>query len=161
MAEGEFALIHNHLEAALRQLPALTRWGSAASDLDLLVLYAEYAVEQSLPDQAERARRALVAAVAVGHHLYEGIAQRALGQAHLRAGDWDEAETCLAQALELFQAVPAPWQAARTLVATASVAQARAQPDRARSLLQLALSEFLALGAAPDVERARAALAQL
>ena|SRR5258708_461425 len=158
MAEGEFALIAEHLEAALRQPLTLTRWGSAATDLDVLVLFAEYAAERSLPGQAAYAQRALQAAEAVGHQLYQGSARWALGQAHLRAGALDEAETSFAQALELFQAVPAPWQAARTWLALASVDQARAQPELARPMLELALSEFQALGAAPDAERAVAAL---
>src|SRR5271166_4907470 len=124
MAEGEFALIPDHLEAALKQPRALARWGAAASDLDLLVLYAEYAAERSVPDQAAYAQQALEAAVAVGHRLYEGISQRAIGQAQLRAGALDAAETCFVRALELFRAVPARWQAARTRVALAAVDQA-------------------------------------
>jgi ATP/maltotriose-dependent transcriptional regulator MalT len=150
MAEGEFALIPQHLEAALRQSPVLVRWGSAASDLDLYILYAEFAAQQNGPELMAHALRALEAAVSLGHPLYEAIARRALGAAHRRAGAWAEADSYLSQALAQFQAMPARWQAARTLVERAKLEQDRGNTAQARAAAEMALSEFRALGAARD-----------
>jgi tetratricopeptide (TPR) repeat protein len=150
MAEGEFALLPNHLEAALRRAPVLMRFGSAASDLDLYILYAELAARSDGPDLMAHALRALEGAVSLGHPLYQAMAQRALGVAHRRARAWAQAGACFGQALAQFQAVPARWQAARTLVERAKLEQDQGNVAQARSAAELALSEFVALGAAPD-----------
>jgi tetratricopeptide (TPR) repeat protein len=161
MAEGEFALIPQHLEAALRRSPVLARYGSAASDLDLYILYAEFSALHNEPDLKAHALRALEAAVSLGHPLYEAIARRALGTAHRRAGAWEEADSYLSQALAQFQAVPARWQAARTLVERAKLEQDRGNTAQARTAADLALSEFRALGAARDAANIAEALRHL
>ena len=158
MAEGEVALIPHHLEAALHRPPVHVRFGSAASDLDLYVLYAEYSALARAPDLKTHARRALEAAVRLGHPLYQGIAQRALGVGHRLDGEWAEAEKCFGQALSLFQAVPAPWQSARTLWAFAELEHDRGNMTGTRDYFARALSDFEALGATPDAERAAQAL---
>jgi tetratricopeptide (TPR) repeat protein len=161
MAEGEFALIPQHLEAALRQSPVLVRWGSAASDLDLYILYAEYAAQHNEPDLMAHALRALEAAVSLGHPLYEAIARRALGAAHRRAGAWEEADSSLSQASAQFQAMPARWQAARTLVERAKLERDRGNTAQARAAADTALTEFTALGAARDAANIAEWLRQL
>jgi len=153
MAEGEFALLPNHLEAALQRSPRLARYGSAASDLDLYVLYAELGAQQGGPDSQAHAVRALEAADRLGHPLYQAIALRALGVAHRRDGAWAEADVCLSKALAQFQAVPAKWQAARTLVECTKLEQDQGHIAQAHMTAQLALREFVALAAAPDAAR--------
>ena len=78
MAEGEFALLPDHLQAALQHAPRLARYGSAASDLDLYILYAELGAQQGGADSRAHAVRALGAAHSLGHPLYEEI-----GRAHV------------------------------------------------------------------------------
>jgi ATP/maltotriose-dependent transcriptional regulator MalT len=153
MAEGEFALLPDHLDAALRRAPVHMRFGAGASDLDLYILYVELALRRDGPDLLAHARRALEGAVSLGHPLYQAIARRALGAAHRRAGAWAQAGDCLSQALAQFQAVPARWQAARTLVERAKLEQDQGNMAQERTATELALSEFVALGAAPDADQ--------
>lgn len=92
------------------------------------------------------------------HRPYLAVAQRAWGVAHRLAGEYAEAEMRLNKALELFEGLQARWQVGRTLAELAALAQARSDPDRAQAHLTLALSNFEAMGATPDVERIRRAL---
>ena len=114
-----------------------------AGDEPVLRKYAPLLEELALRDQ---------------HRPYLAVAQRAWGVAHRLAGEYAEAEMRLNKALELFEGFQARWQIGRTLAELAALAQARTDPDRAEAHLTLALSNFEAMGATPDVERIRRAL---
>jgi hypothetical protein len=96
-----------------------------------------------------------------GHRLYLGIAARAKGVASRLAGDLGGAAAHLDHAVEIFTALGTRWQLGRTLVERAEVAQAARAPVAARVLLGQAQAAFDALGALPDLERARSARAAL
>jgi tetratricopeptide (TPR) repeat protein len=93
-----------------------------------------------------------------GHPLYLAIAHRGWGVAHRLAGERDQAEARLQQALELFEALAAGWQVGRTLFELAELERARSDRRAARQRLTRALEAFGSLGAAPDVERTKKAL---
>ena len=92
------------------------------------------------------------------HRPYQAVAHRAWGVAHRLAGEYDQAEKRLNQALELFEDLQTEWQMGRTLVELAELEVARTDQPAACDYLARALSLFEELEAAPDVERTRQAL---
>jgi hypothetical protein len=158
MAEGEFALVWEHSETALAR-PSMG-W-ITVGDHDLYSLLADSAVGRR--DAAALNRYVPLAeetAVRCDHRLYLAIAHRAGGVAHRLAGEYPEAETQLAAALELFDGMGARFQTGRTLVELGELAASQAGADRARACYTRALAEFEALGARPDVVRTREKLAE-
>jgi tetratricopeptide (TPR) repeat protein len=157
MAEGEFALMQQHLAMALSTSASM---GSApGSDHDVYALLVDAAAQQR--DQAllqKYAPAAEESARQVEHKLNTGIAHRAWGVAHTLAGEFAQAETRLRQALESFSSYPAPWQMGRTLFDLGELAKAEGKIEQAREYYSRALSAFEGLRAAPYVERTRAAL---
>jgi len=95
------------------------------------------------------------------HRLCLAIAHRGWGVAHLLAGENAEAEERLSKARELFQALEARWQVGRTLYEMAELDLARSDSAAAFGHFGLALAAFEALGAAPDAERMKRALADI
>jgi len=95
------------------------------------------------------------------HRLYLAIAHRGWGVAHRLAGEHDQAQARLQQAMELFQALGAGWQVGRTLFELAELERARSDSRAARQHLTQALEVFETLGAAPEVERTEQALAAI
>jgi hypothetical protein len=95
------------------------------------------------------------------HGLYQAIAHRAWGVAHRLAGEYAEAKVRLHQALELFHDLDTHWQIGRTLSELGELAVARAEATAARDYFSHALAAFEAMKAAPDADRARAALEAL
>ena len=89
------------------------------------------------------------------------ITYRAWGVLHRLEGNYDEAETRLNQALDLFQGLETRWQIGRTYYELAELALARADTVRARDGFSRALAAFEGMRAVPDAERTRAALASL
>ncbi len=93
-----------------------------------------------------------------GHTLYQAIAQRAWGVERRLAGEFDQAETRLKRALELFEELDTHWQIGRTLKELGELSTARADTFTARDYFTRALAEFEKLKALPDADRTRAAL---
>jgi len=160
MAEGEFALVRQHLEAA-RLKPHSIRtlsWG----DHDFYALLADAAAQQR--DRAALhayAPPALALAEQLGHRFYQALALRAWGVLHRFEGDYDAAFTRLNAALDIFRALGAPWQIGRTLAELGELARVRGSESTARQHLTEALAAFASLGALPDVARTRVALRAL
>lgn len=98
------------------------------------------------------------AAARYDHKLYQGVAHRARGVAHMLAGEFDAAGARLNQALAMFSALDARWQIGRTHAELGELARLRSDVDGAREHFSRALAEFEELEAAPDAARARAAL---
>jgi hypothetical protein len=160
MAEGEFVLLRQHLQAAVSAAVSLR--GLPCSDHDLYAMLADAAAQQrDLAALRAYAPRAATLAESDGHVLYQAIAQRALATLCRLEGNAAAAETRLQQALDLFRTLGTPWQVARTQVELGELARARSDRDRARGLLAAALAGFDALGAVPDAARVAAALRTL
>ena len=150
MAEGEFALVKDHLEAA-GEMPVSSR-GFLMNETERYFLLADLAVlerdaialRQYAPLAEEMARRD-------GHILYQASAHRAYAQAKAR----------LNQALELFQELDTGWQIGRTLYELAELAITRADHTEARDYFTRALVAFEEIGANPDALRTRDSLRSL
>ncbi len=127
MGEGEFALVREHLEMALRQSQS---W---LGDHDIYTTLVDAAAQQR--DEAairQYAPQAEALADALGHALYQATVHRAWGVAHRLAGEYAEAEARLNQALEIFGGLDTRWQIGRTLFELGELATARQQPNEAR-----------------------------
>jgi hypothetical protein len=160
LAEGEFALVRYHSEEGLPKVGWPTEWGSMGSDLDVYAMLVEAAAGQR--DEAaigRNAPRLAEMAAAVGHTLYQAIAQRALGIAHRLGGDPAAAEGHLQQALALFEQLDTCWQIGRTLFELGELARSRPEGNAAaRDYFSRALAIFEQIQAAPDAAQVRANL---
>ena len=157
MAEGEFALVKEHLEAASSK-PVSGR-GLLVNETELYFMLADMAVQQR--DEAALRQYAPLAEETANrddHVLYQASAHRAWGVIHWLQGEYAAAETRLHQALELFQGLETRWQIGRTLFELAKVAQRRSDPAGARDYFSRALAAFEEIGAVPDAARTKAAL---
>ena len=158
-AEGEFALVREKLENALLLSGQPVKRGTMAHDHDVYMMltdtaaqqYDAAAIELYVPRLEELAQRD-------NHKMYLAIAQRARGIAQRLAQNYGAAENSLLRALETFDAMGAHWQSGRTLSELGELERARSNTERAREYFARAADEFETLGAAPDAERARAAL---
>jgi tetratricopeptide (TPR) repeat protein len=156
-AEGEFALVRQPLEKALNLLSRPMKNGATAHDHDMYALLADIAAQQhDLAALRQYAPFAEETATRYSHTLYQGIAQRAWGVAHLLAGEYVEADARLRHALELFQGLDTRWQVGRTLFVLGEVAVARANIVEARDYFSRALVKFEEMKAKPDIARTRA-----
>lgn len=157
LAEGEFALVWDYLEA-VKSKPVSAR-GLLFHDNEVYALSVDMAVLQrdrvSLRQYAPLAEET---AVRDGHILYQASAHRAWGVLHRLDGKYAEAEARLNQALELFQGLDARWQVGRTLYELAELAHSQSDPTTARDQYSLALTAFEKMSAIPDVARTQAAL---
>jgi tetratricopeptide (TPR) repeat protein len=159
MAEGEFALIREYGEAGL--IRPSKGWATFG-DHDLYSLLAdaaaaqcdEAALRQYAPLAEETARR-------YDHTLYRAIADRARGVSHRLAGEYNEAESQLNQALDIFNGLNTYYQIGRTLSDLGELAAARTESGKARAYFTRALEAFGSLEAVPDTMRAKAALERL
>lgn len=153
MAEGEFALVRQILEAAL-DLPA--EW---IGDHDMYVMLADVAASQhDLTGIQKYAPQAEMLAERYQHELYQAITQRAWGVAHRLTGDYALSEEKLTKALELFRNMNIRWQAGRTLFELGELACARSDPVEALQWFTEALPAFEEMHALIDVKRTRTAL---
>jgi len=160
LAEGEFALVRQHLEAALDRPTALA--SATCGDHDLYAMLADVAVLQRDVDALSRyAPLAEASADRYQHRLYQGIAHRAWGVLRRLRGEHAEAETRLRAALEQFERLGARWQIGRTLFELGEQAVARADVPGARDTYSHALRVFQEVKAAPDAARVRTALESL
>jgi len=160
MAEGEFALVVQHMEVALKL--DFATGGMHSGDADVYALLVDAAAQQRL--QAELQTYAPLAeetSTRIEHKLYMAIAHRAWGVAHTLAGEFPQAEARFQQAWDLFASYPAAWQLARTLFEMGELGSARGDTKRARDYFSQALRAFEELGAAPYASRTRAALEAL
>jgi len=98
------------------------------------------------------AREALAVTEEVRFRYGSGMAQRALGRAARAAGDREEAERWLQEALESFRAIGAPFEVARTRLDLALLAGAGS--EAAAGQLGEARRTFAELGVPVYVERA-------
>ena len=160
MAEGEFALMQQHLEAVLKLSSAVG--ADPAGDHDVYAMLVDGAAQQRDPVGLQKyAALAEETAARIDHKLHLAIAQRAWGVAHTLAGEYPQAEVCLKQALDIFTAYPAAWQIGRTLFEIGELARLQMQTEQARDYYSRALSAFEELHAAPYAARTRAALEHL
>jgi tetratricopeptide (TPR) repeat protein len=157
MAEGEFALVGQHLNQAFhKDSRGLT------GDHDLYAMLADVAAQQrDTAGLMEYTPLLEETAASIDHSLYLAISQRAWGVLHLLEGEYAEAEARLNQALELFQKLETRWQIGRTLYELADLAQARGELALARDYYSRALTMFEDMAALPDVARTQAALVKL
>ena len=133
-----------------------------AHEHSVYMLLADTAAQRRDADAVERyAPRLQALAERDDHRLFLAIAHRAWGVALRLRGRHDAAEARLQQARLMFGQLSTNWQLARTLVELAELALARGETAIARGHLTQALAGFEAMGARPDVERTRAALAAL
>ena len=162
MAEGEFALVRQHLEQALPKDAVPPGNAAPGADHDLYALLVDTCALQR--DEAALRHYAPLAeetAARCGHQLYLGIAHRAWGVAHCLAGEYAESEARLQKALEIFEMLGARWQIGRTQFELGKLAHAWNDVAEARDAYSRALVAFEAIGAKPDAARARAALDSL
>lgn len=160
MAEGEFALMQEHMEAALKIV--LLMGTTPSGHHDVYVMLVDAAALQR--DQAALRKYAPLAeesATGIGHKLHLAIAHRAWGVSHTLAGEYPQAEARLQKALELFSSYPAPWQIGRTLFEMGELAAVQTITAVAQDYFSRALSAFEELRAAPYATRTQAALEKL
>jgi tetratricopeptide (TPR) repeat protein len=150
------------LEKALTLPGQPVKRGTMAHEHIVYMMLAESAV-QARDENALRqyAPRLEELALRDGHRPYLATAQRALGVAHRLVGEYKQARVRLDQALKLFGELGTRWQIGRTLFELGELDLAQSSPAKARGTFSRALAEFEAMQAAPDVERTRAALAEL
>jgi len=162
MAEGEFALVREHLEAALGK-PGLPPGNFApAGDHDLYAMLADVCARQrDLDGLLKYAPAAEELATRYGHRLYQAVAHRAWGVAHRLSGDYTQAGARLQQALALFTELGTRWQIGQTRLELGELAVTVNDVSEARDHFAQALEAFEALDARPDAARARAALEAL
>ena len=160
MAEGEFALVKDHLAVAGRK-PISSR-GFLMNETERYFLLADLAVlERDEVGLQEYAPLAEEMALRDGHILYQASAHRAWGVHHRLTGDYEEAEVRFNQALQLFQGLKTRWQIGRTLYELGELALIKQDTTRAREYFSLALMTFEDMRAVPDAARTHAALAAL
>lgn len=158
MAEGEFALAQQHLEAALEKISRANPDGGQ----DMYAMLADAAGQQRLQaDLLKYAPLAEETATRIGHKLRMATAHRAWGVAHTLAAEYSQADTRFQQALEIFAAYPAPWQIGRTLFEMGELARLQGKMEQARDCFSRALRMFDELRAAPYAAQTRAALENL
>ena len=160
MAEGEFALMQQHLEAALKLSSSV---GAApGGDHDVYAMLVDGAAQQRDPIGLQKyAALAEETATSIDHKLHMAIAYRAWGVAHTLAAEYSQAEARFKKALEIFTSYPAPWQVGRTLFEMGELARAQTEKEQARDYFSRALNAFEELHAAPYAARSRAALETL
>jgi tetratricopeptide (TPR) repeat protein len=160
MAEGEFALMQQHLEAALKL--SSSAGAAPAGDHDVYAMLVDGAAQQRDPVGLQKyAALAEETARRIYHKLHLAIAQRAWGVKHTLAGEYPQAEARFKEALDIFNAYPAPWQIGRSLFELGELARLQMETEQARDYYSRALSAFEELQAAPYAARVRAALEHL
>jgi DNA-binding NarL/FixJ family response regulator len=154
LAEGQTEAARAGLERALE---VATPPGDRADLLDALVEVRLAIGDRTGAGAAAAELRAL--ADLIGTSFLSAQADRAAGRVALANADPAEAVRLLRRAWSSWQAVGAPYEAARTRVDAALAARALGDQDAAGMELDAARQVFTELGAAPDVARVDAALA--
>lgn len=162
MAEGEFTLVKQYLQAALTRPSLELSYSTPTSNFDLYVMLVDVAVrERDLPALQKYVPLAAELALDYQHTLYQAIIHRAQGVALGLSSEYAEAATQLQQALEGFQKLGTRWQIGRTLYELAELALARPDTVQARTYFSRALAAFEEMEAVPDAARTRSVLASL
>jgi tetratricopeptide (TPR) repeat protein len=150
------------LEEALTKFETAYSVITPTTDNDLYAMLADVAVQQSdLPSLLKYAPMAEELSTRHGHVLYQAVAHRAWGTIHRLAAEYDQAESRLNRALELFQRLGTRWQLGRTLYEFGQLAMARKDIPMARHYFKNALVEFEKMKAEPNADQVRAILSQL
>lgn len=161
-ARGEFALVKEELESALELSGQPVKRGTMAHKHIVYMMLVDSAAR--LGDAASLSRYLpLLEELAMrdNHRPYLAVVHRSWGVLCRLNEDFAEGEVRLGQALALFEELETRWQVGRTLVEFAELAIAQSDTDSARDYYSRALTEFEAIGAVPDIERAHAALEAL
>lgn len=142
-----------HLEDAFAKSNAPLKWGSMPTEPELYVLLTDSATEQR-DESALREFAPILQELATrnGHKLYEAIAHRAWGVAHMLAGEYTQAQDRLEQSLTLLRAIDTRWQIGRTLYEFGELASRQDDRPSAHAYFSQALSYFEELRAAPYVD---------
>lgn len=139
------------------------KWGSGPSDLDMLALEVEVAeLRGETSDLEALAAQLQAAAGQVGHGLYQGLAERALGLAKGSRGDGAAGQE-FAQAAQRLSAFGADWLLGRTLAAWARTARQAGDRSEAKAKFTDAIQAFERVGAGPaaaEIRRERDAFDQ-
>src|SRR5437870_407919 len=155
-AEGEFALVKEHIEWAFGKWVGPVKWGSMPTDMDLYTQLVDMAAQER--DGTVLRKYALQAeelAARYNHKLYQAIACRAWGVAHTLAGEYPEAKKRLNMAMKTFRSLKTRWQIGRTLYELGELSLAQGDTAKACDHFTRALSAFEEMKAGPDVERVR------
>jgi len=170
---GHLAVIQSRFEEAAAHIEVGMGMLDAAGEeaIQARWLLALIQAEQGdLQTGLESAEQALQMARAAGLTEAEADCRRVLGILHSRAGDYLEAETLLRESIDLWLQLNAPYGWGLALLELGRLYQHRARAGdparvewRAKALTALneAAEQFERLGAAYDLERARAAMSQL
>jgi tetratricopeptide (TPR) repeat protein len=159
LAEGEFALVQEELEAALSLSGQPVKRGTMAHEHIVYMMLTDTAAQLSDASETERYLSKLEPlAQRDDHRPYQAVAQRARGIVYRLKGELDEAESHLKQALELFGDFNAAWQIGRTHCELAELEMAREDQKKASDHYERALVEFDRIQALPDIKRTRSAL---
>ena len=161
-AEGEFALVKEKLEPALGLSGQPVKRGTMAHEHIVYMMLVDSAaivrdestILKYAPLLEDLARRD-------DHHPYLAIAQRAWGVAHRIAGEYEDAEARLKEAIKLFSELDTHWQIGRTLYELGELELARSNIDLAREYFTEALEKFESLKATPDIARVNSVIKQL
>ena len=156
MAQGEFALVNEHLAAALHKPPF--GW-NPVGDHEIYVLLADVAAHQRDETMlAAYAARAEEISSGLGHTLYQAMALRALAILDELHGEMGRAQARLKESLRLFQRMDTRWQMGRTLVNLGELSAAAGKVAEARNYFSQAAAAFEEMGAHSAAERARSSL---
>ena len=159
LAEGEFALVQEELEAALSLSGQPVKRGTMAHEHIVYMMLTDTAAQMGDAGETERYLSKLEPlAQRDDHRPYQAVAQRARGIVHRLKGEHDEAESHLIQALDLFGDFNAAWQIGRTHCELAELEIARADQKKAYDHYERALVAFERIQALPDLKRTRSAL---
>jgi tetratricopeptide (TPR) repeat protein len=159
MAQGEFALINQHLSAAMQKPPI--GW-NPVGEHEILVLMADTAaLQHEIEALSSTAERAELISRQLGHQLYQAVSLRALASLHGLKGNYPAAEAHLLEALAIFQKLETRWQAGRTWLNLAEVLAAQGRKHEAVECYNHAIGEFEAMQAKPSIDLSRAALSKL
>jgi class 3 adenylate cyclase/tetratricopeptide (TPR) repeat protein len=155
---GYAYLEQRDLPRAIEALEDSVRRLEQAGMRQLLGWFSVYLGEAHLlSGHPEEARKLALQGLAIAHEAEfgygAGLAQRALGRIAQAGGEYGEAASRLAEALETFAALQVPFEVGRTHLDLAALALARADKETAGREAQAALRIFEQLRVSPYVER--------
>ena len=154
MAEGEFAQVKDRLQVGIAIHDILSR-----KKVDYYAMLTDVAVLER-NEAGLRHYTPLLEELALrdNHTLYLAIAHRAWGVLFRLTGEYEQAQSRLDQALNLFQRIETRWQIGRTFSELAELRLARGEPAEAKKYYSQALASFEQIGARPDIKRTRQAM---
>ena len=159
MAEGEFALVLEELESALKLAGQPVKRGTMAHEHIVYMMLTDTAAQIGDKMAIDRYLGLLEPLVdRDDHQPYLAVAHRARGVSQLIEGELAGAETSFNKSMDLFKEFDAPWQIGRTYCELAKLDLARSDNQAAQIHYQQALAEFERIQALPDLKRIRAAL---